>query len=49
MPSKAELAQAARSIRLLLEELPGEASQHDARLRDHLELAADILEGMAGT
>jgi hypothetical protein len=48
VPTKAELAGAAKSLRLLLEKLPEEASLADAQLRDHLELAASVLEKMAG-
>jgi hypothetical protein len=47
MPSKAELVQAARSLRLLLEKLPVEESLSDAQLRDHLELAVEVLEKIA--
>jgi hypothetical protein len=49
MPSKAELAEAAKSLRLLLEKLPREESLSDAQLRDHLELAAQVLEKIAGS
>jgi hypothetical protein len=46
MPTKKELAEAANSLRLLLEKLP-EADLHDAQLRDHLDLAASVLEKMS--
>jgi hypothetical protein len=47
MPSKADLTSAAKSLRLVLDNLPPAGTPTDGRLRDRLQLAADILSAIA--
>jgi hypothetical protein len=47
LATKKELADAANSLRLLLEQLPRDESLEEAKLRGHLDLAASVLEKMS--